>query len=320
MSDTTTAPAPTTTGATGATPPATLFGDGGGAAKPAQTPATAAAPKPAEGGAGGGDPKPIDPAWKNWSPERRGYFENKGWLKGDDLNVDELATAYEQLEKFKGVPADEAFRLSKNPTQEELDRVLSKLGVPKDAAGYGLKAGEGQDPKVLERIAATALGAKATPAQVQAFLKLNEEMVAEQQAAEVEAEAASFAKDGKELARDWGSALEQNKAVARRAANLPAFRENGLDEEFWAAAGRIVGPGKVARALHALGVGLGEDTFVHGEPTGGGKRGPESAQARLDEMIGHEPTRKALLAGDPKLLREKAAMEEAIIAGRSGGR
>lgn len=328
MSETTTAAAPAGNGDAGTKAPTTLFSDGGAAGKPGA--ADGGAAKAADGGGDNGAGKPAagEAPWKQsiakWSPERRGLFENAGWLKDGDLNVDELARGYEELVKFRGAPAGEVYRLSKNPTPEELARVHEKIGVPKDVTGYGLKAAEGQDPKTLERIANVALGAKATPDQVKAFLTLNAEMHQEQVAAEAAAEAEVFDRDGKELARDWGGALKQNQAIARRAAELKAFTEHGLDEGFWAAAaklpgpdGKPVGPGKIARALHALGLGLGEDTFVTGEEKGGGLRTPDGAQARVEEIRKTPELRKKYLAKDPALVREMEALQKAISAGRT---
>lgn len=316
-------PAPTTPAPTTEKPaaPSVLFGGDPAATQstPQQQPA-AGSPPPTNG------QQPASPAasaessdpWAKWSPEKKGFFENKGWLKDGKFDVDAATEAYQQLEKFRGMPADEAFRISKKATPEELARVHKRLGVPDNPEGYGLKAEPGQDPTVLTEIAKTALEVKATPEQVQGFLKLNQALFEKQETERKRAADELFQKDGAALAREWGLELAKNKSVAQRASNLEAFRSEGLDEGFWehAASYPGVGPAKIARALYKLGLGLGEDKYVTGQPTTGGERTVESAEARVREIQKNEALRKRYLGKDPDLVREMESLQKVIANGR----
>lgn len=306
---TTSAPTPPPAAPPAATSaPSTLLGGGAPAATP---PAAGQPPAPATLDA-------VGNPWEKWAPERRGFFENKGWLKEGKLDVDALADGYQQLEKFRGIPPEEQFRLSKNPSADELARIHERLGVPKEPSGYGLKGEPGTDPASIEKMQAIAHAAKLTPDQLRV---LTEHSAAEARAAEAretQAETEALRAGHAELSQEWGPQMKLNQAIALRGSQLEAFTSEGMDEGFWAHAAKYPGmnPAKIARALYKLGVGLGEDRFVSGAPSSGGVRGPESAEARLEQMITHEPTRKALMAGDPDLTREKAELEKVIIEAR----
>lgn len=300
--------------------PSTLFG--GADSGSGTAPAAPAAPPPPAAQAPATTPAPGAPVepWSTWSAEKKGFFENKGWLKDGKLNVDQMAEGYIHVEKLRGVPGEEVFRLSKNPTPDEIARLDERRGVPKDPTGYGLKPGDGEDPALLDAVAKGAHEARLSPDQLKAVLGLNKTLFEQQETARAAAEARRFAEDGAKLSQEWGNAAPQNKAIARRAANLDAFKSEGLDEGFWEYAGKYpgAGPASIARALHKLGLGLGEDKFVTGDPTSGGVRTPESAQARIDEISANPTLRKSILEGTaPKaLLDEWNALSASLLAGQ----
>lgn len=310
----TTAPASTTT-APATTAPATLFAGG---EKPAAAPAAASGAPPASTTQPASESS--DP-FSKWTPERRGFYENKGWLKDGKLDVESLAEGYAQLEKMRGVPPEETFRISKNATPEELSRLHERLGVPKDAAGYEIKA-EGADPAAVKRLGEAAHKMNLTPSQLGEFLKYNaaelkmaEDRAEQEQTTRLEADRAN-------LQREWGQAMQQNQAISERAATTLFPKEwSEPDENGETVWSRLqhdpkVGPAGLAKALHALGTKLGEDRFVTGQPTGGGMRTPESAAARKDELLSNPEYRKAYLSGDKGKVAEIAELEKAILAGR----
>jgi hypothetical protein len=209
---------------------------------------------PADGGAAqtlAGEGAPSAPAAPTPAPEAKpwydgasdedvGYIQNKGWDKATPL---EAVKAYQNLEKFHGVPADQLLRLPKDMNAEgALDPVYDRLGRPNTPDKYawepspetakaleaaGLPAGANEERMKAITPIAHKLGLN--PQQFQALADADAAFIAQMQAqADKQYQEDSAAKMA-ELKSQWGPKADERMELARRA--VKAALPEGVDAQ-----------------------------------------------------------------------------------------
>jgi hypothetical protein len=188
----------------------------------------ATTPAPVVGEPTGGEQKPVvtpEASWRDSLPEKiRG---EKTLTKFKDASA--LAESYINLEKHAGgairVPGE-------NATKEEIAAFREKIGVPKDASGYGLdlagiKLPEGSafDDAALSSFLGWARESGFTKPQVTAML----DRFTQTEQARLDAESQKDSGDASaayaEVKKVWGSLTDRNVALVQR-----GVREFGGDE------------------------------------------------------------------------------------------
>lgn len=247
----------------------------------------------------------------NWydgkaSAEDIGLWQNKGWTHTDPIQVALQATkAYQEAQKFIGVPHDELVRFPKNPVAPEWQGVWDKLGVPKDPTGYDLTQVKFADGQGLEAAAELALRTAAHKAHVPLvampefagefvkYLDAQEANSASEAAAKLETERST-------LRQNWGVNFDVNKFVAAQGA-----KALGLDDEAITALERSSGYAKTMEALRRVGVMNKEDQYVAGSvPGGNGVMTRDQAVQRMAQLKADPVWSTKLLAGDQAAGRE----------------
>ena len=248
---------------------------------------------PAEGGQGGAPPTtaanqlttaPIvppvaAPAWLTGADEARvGYVQNKGWTEPS-----QVVESYVNLEKLLG--ADRAGRtvVLPNPDApaEEMAKFFDKLGRPSDPTGYKIPVPEGVPAEFATGVAAKMHELGVTKAQGEALASWWNEQGTAAQAATKAALDASIAADDAALKKDWGSAFQQNVALAQS-----AVRALGIDKATIDKMEANMGLKATMELFQKIGSKTGEPDFVTGE--GNQKFGnaltPGQAQAKIAEL------------------------------------
>lgn len=281
-------------------------------ADPTTTPGTGTDP------ATGATP-PVTTPGANWydgkaSAEDIGLWQNKQWDHTNPASVALAATkAYQDAQKFIGVPPDEIVRFPKNPVAPEWQNVWDRLGVPKDATGYDLTAvkfadGTPLDPKADAMLRAAALKSHVPAAAMPEFageFTRHMDGVRSEQAAVA---AAALATERAALQQNWGANLEVNKYVAAQGA-----KALGLDEVTLTALEKTAGYAKTMEALRRVGTMNKEGEFVSGSVPGSqGVMTQQQAVARMAELKRDPAWRDRLLAGDATAGREFASLTVAM--------
>lgn len=210
-------------------------------------------------------------AWyksEGFTPEIQGYVENKGW-KDSPLKA---INAYQNLEKFQGVPAEQLIKLPKDMNDaESMNPVYARLGRPEKPEAYKFAPIDGMDIPAEDLKEASALAHK---------LGLNDRQYNEfvrEVVTKTAAENADTAKQIEieqtaqmnEVKREWGDKFEQRSELARRAvkAALPA----GLDEEgktqTLTAIENAIGTANFLKMFANFGEKIGEDKIPQSDST-----------------------------------------------------
>lgn len=193
---------------------------------------TEEAPAVAEGQAVEAPEAAEGQAAPNWydgaSDETIGFLQNKGWAEDPLKAID----AYQNLEKFQGVPAEQLLKLPKDMSAEgAMDDIYNRLGRPESADKYEINIPEGipvdENRLSVAREAAHKFGLNST--QLQGLLEMDtayqskliedhKRAVEQQQEIEVN-----------NLKQEWGNNYEERAELGRRFIrdNLPA----GSDKE-----------------------------------------------------------------------------------------
>jgi len=187
------------------------------------------APAPAANGQAPAQ-SPATKAWyegHNFTPEDIGFIQNKGW---DDPM--KSITAYKNLEKFHGVPAEQLMKLPKSFDEPgALDPVYDRLGRPASPDKYDLKLPDGVqiDQKRMDLVKGVAHKIGLNPKQLQALVEADAqymgEVTANYQAEKTQKQEAEVAS----LQKEWGTHFEERAELGRRFVrnSLPA----GIDKE-----------------------------------------------------------------------------------------
>lgn len=175
----------------------------------------------------------IQPETKAWydgyefQEEDIGYIQNKGW--DDPVKA---ISAYKNLEKFQGVPADQLIKLPKDVNQDgALDPVYDKLGRPESPDKYEISLPEGVQVDENRLNLAKEVGHKIglNNKQIQALAEFDatyQQQAIEQHYKDVELKQAQ---ELDALQKEWGKGFEERAELGRRFVrnNLPS----GLDKE-----------------------------------------------------------------------------------------
>ncbi len=231
---------------------------------------------------------PVTPPPADWTegldPEIRGHLQTKGWDKLPPATAAfEAAKAYRELEKFRGIPAEQIARLPKDANDTETWAALNaRLGVPLDKAAYAFEGAKDEALIAAMRDAVHAAGLR--PDQAAALTVDVEKYLTGTKATADEAIKTQNALAAERLKASWGPNFDVNDAIAGRALahlNMPA---DAL-AQIKASAGVDV----TMEALLKLGQQLGEARHIQGQgSTEGGVLSADQAQARLRDL-GNDP-------------------------------
>lgn len=240
------------------------------------------------------------------------------WLTGADADTVGLATlkgwkgpldavqAYKHAQSFVGADPKTIVRLpAADADKATKDAFYTALGRPADAKGYEIAVPTGTDPAYGEfaRGAFHELGLSAE--QGKALVVKNNEFIAKQTAEAAAARATRYEAENVTLAKEWGAASAQNKALVDKAVHVL-----GVDDATLAQLRDTMGPLKAMKFFHQLATKIGEDSFVAPENkvTGFDRTlTPPEAKARIVELRNDKDWSKAYLNGDTA---KKAEMQQ----------
>lgn len=249
------------------------------------------------GGAGGGGTPP--PAFVDQIKDEG----LKGWVKSQKIDTaDNLATAYRELQKFTGVPADQLLKLPPNMDSPEGAAVFQRLGKPEKPDGYnfGLDDKATQDQKDFaawagENFHKANLTAKQAEALSKAF---NDRQIGQNNTLQ-EQNKAKFAQEEAELKTAWGSAHDRNTQVAANAA-----KKFGLDAASLDAIQKSLGYKKGMEFLKSVGDGLGEANFHAGDKGGEGNLDANTAKSKHAALMADKNFTDRYFKGDKAAIAE----------------
>lgn len=216
----------------------------------------------------------------NWydgfDDDTRGYVQNKGWQKPDDL-----LNSYRNLEKLTGAGPDKLFKLPDDGDTEGWNNLYGKLGRPEKPVDYKLPLPEGADGEFADWAKGTFHELGLTTKQGEALAAKWNEFVGGKATASQEQFKMEIANQDKALKQEWGAAYEQNLNVARNAA-----RELGFDAPTVDKLEQSLGFSGLMKMMHNIGSKVGEASFVSGD-TSTGKFGimtPEAARSQIKAL------------------------------------
>lgn len=273
-------PAPTSTGA--------ALSQSAPASAPAAPPASTGTSAAPASDAGNGS------TWtSSFNDDMKGYISNKGF-KDPAM----LADAYRNLEKLHGVPADriaklpERFYDDKGAMTAEGRAIYERLGAPKKADEYGLKAPQGGDQKALDAFMSKAHELGLTKAQAESLNKWGDEVNGGRSKAMQEAMVAKFNDEDRALKAEWGGAFDQEKKIA-----ADGMRKMGWDGKTVDAMASVLGHKETMKLLNQVGKSTGESQFF-GAQKQDMKMIPQNAKAKIEELKGDKTFYERLSSGD----------------------
>lgn len=201
----------------------------------------------------------------------RGYVENKGFE-----NIESLANSYQNLEKLRGVPAEELIRMPADTSDREaMMPVYAALGLPESAEQYTRALPDTFDNDIYNSLAQQAhmlgLGDGQFQGLQQTFAEQAEAIMAQQE------EYAAQAFD------EWQTGNPDGFQAAAR-----AMAEAGVNEQ---EVEGILNGDKTALYdfLARIGSQTQESTVVSGDsPTQGFNMSPEAAKDKIATLMGDE--------------------------------
>lgn len=262
------------------------------------------------GGAGGGatgtgDPgaggNTTPPAWyEGFAPEMKGYIQNKGFKDPADL-----ATAYQNLEKLRGVPQERLLTLpAKDDDAAGWEGLYNRLGRPAKAEEYKLPPGDENFSKwAKDTFHKIGLTAKQAESLSKEWGQYGEKLVSDTTAsyeAKVKAETDA-------LKKEWGAAFDQEMEAART-----AYREFGITDEVIDKLEDSMGYAAVMKLMNSLGKKVGEHSFVHGDRREGfkGSFTPSQAQAKITALRQDQDFVSRYVSGDTKAREEMETLHK----------
>ncbi len=246
---------------------------------PTPTPTPSPAPTPA----------PTPQEWTSgFSDETRGYVQKKGFK-----DASALADSYINLEKLHGAGPDRLLRLPESMESAEAQAVWEKLGKPKTAKDYQLQVPEKGDPKLAEWAQDVFHKANLTSAQAQATMKAWNERQAAALAQTIENQKIALQQNTEKLKTEWGAAYEKNMNLAKSGAMALELDATMIDS-----LGNAMGTEKLFKQLSKIGAGVGEATFVSGQPGPQGAITPEQARSELQDLFRDKAWVSKYTAGD----------------------
>lgn len=233
------------------------------------------------------------PESKNWydgaSDETIGFIENKGWK---DNPLDSIA-AYQNLEKFHGVPADQLIKLPKDMSEDgAMDAIYKQLGRPESADKYNIEMPEGvqADDARMQGFRDVAHKMGLNDAQVQALAKFDMDYMGQASEAFQSEHAKETEIQLNDLKREWGANFEERAELGRRfiRTNLPEGTDkNALLEGIESA----IGTANTLKLFANAGDKTSREASIHdvGEDRPFGYTGEQASHDRkvlMDEITG----------------------------------
>lgn len=194
------------------------------------------------GGEGGGSEVQVTEAasWRDGlDSDTIGLIESRKW-DGEGKNpLQEVAKAYRNMERLRGVNADRLVRLPDEGNEAQTLEMLHKLGVPGDPSGYeSPEVMIGDQPidgaliaeHISHKIAATPEQHRKLVEATGALLASSQEAQAEQ-AAQAEAERVEhMSTHAKQWEKDQGADLEANRVLSRRGLEALGLDTDAIDK------------------------------------------------------------------------------------------
>lgn len=227
----------------------------------------------------------------------QGYAEAKGWK-----SPEELAHSYKNLEKLLGseklpMPKDDA-------DVEAWNKVYDRLGRPKTADDYGIKAPDGTPPEFAQAVSAKFHELGLTAKQATELSAWYQEQGAQANNAQVAQSGIQQEQDMMQLRRDWGAAYDANVEHGRR-----AVREYGITGEQLAGMEKSMGTGALLKLMAKIGTAQGEAPFNEGTTAGRSfNMTPSGAKAKLDALQADRGWQQKYLAGDSTAKEEMSRL------------
>lgn len=221
-------------------------------------------------------------AWYDSAPDEiKGYIQNKGW--DDPLKSVE---AYQNLEKYHGVPADKLIKLPKDG--EPMDEVYNRLGRPESPDKYDFSLPEDMpvDEARLNMAREVAHKVGLNSAQLEALIKMDSEYTSQYVEAHHKEVEQKQQQEMNDLKKDWGSAFDERVELGRRFVrnNIP----DGIDKDnVLAKIEEAIGPATMLKLFSSAGEkSLSREDKI---PDGSGDRPfgytPEQAKADKAALI-----------------------------------
>lgn len=240
---------------------------------------------------------PPTPAWmEGWATDAdRQLIAAKGWDR-EGRGPADLLKAYQNLERLRGVGADELVRLPRDGNEEQAKEFYARLGVPEGPDGYTTPQVEvGGQPLLSEPLAQISHRLKHTPKQHEEFAAAVGDFLKASQEEQIQAAIERDTREKNELEADWGSRAAENYAAATRAA-----KRFGLDAAALEGLQAGLGYRGALEFLNKLGRAVGEGAAPDAPRDGatGSPVGREDARKRLDALRNDAAFRKRLVDGD----------------------
>lgn len=254
-------------------------------------------------------------------PTEIGHIQNRGWDKLPAVDVALAAVkAHREAEKHLGVPADQLLRAPKDSNDTAaLDNIYTRLGAPKDAAGYdeALKAvkfedGSALDDNLLGTIRSIAHANRLNPTQAQNLAKEIVKLADGEEKTDSAAAASKLQIEQAALKTNWGTNFELNNAIARSAA-----QKLGISADALQAVEKAAGYKAVMEMFLTLGQKMGEDQFIRdpNAPGGGTILSREQAMAKVETLKSDKTWVAKYLAGDAAAAKELTDLNTIIASG-----
>ena len=253
-----------------------------------------------------GDPPPAAASWLDgFNDDLKGYVETKGFK-----DPATLADSYRNLEKLRGVPADQLVQLPADMSDiEAMAPVYDRMGRPEAPDKYTNALGEEFDANTFGQIAETAHKLGLSDQQFQGMQQVTQQLGA----AMVEQQEAQAA----EAFDQWKSGNEEGfNNAARMMAELGVTE----DELTGILSGDKTG---VYDLLAKASAKLGEPAAIQGDAPGGDKAfgmSPAAAKAKISELLADENFMKQYTSTNQKMRGPAIARMEELhkIAGNAG--
>ncbi len=281
-------------GAGAAAAGAGAVGGAGGAGAAGLPPGAAGAGGNGAGGAAPGSAQSrADAFWNGWEkPEQkdvRDFVANKNYE-----SPYELAKAYRELERTRGhnvvpIPRDEYDKDGNLVKADDVGRAAwnKALGVPESADKYDIPLAENNPYPQFKSYIAEVFHQNGVPARMATQLAKGYEGAIQKLEAELrQQEDAASTQGVLELQREWGTAFQENSAIAQRGAESMTKLVGNVSAEQMRAMEHALGTTAYLKMMHAFGAANSEGRFA-GADTGTGNRfgnGAADAQSRLDQL------------------------------------
>ena len=250
---------------------------------------TPAAPEPGQAASAPADGQGAGTWTEGFNDDLKGYIEGKGFKDSASL-----AESYQNLEKLRGVPAENLLNFpSDTSDREAMLPVYAKMGMPETADKYTNVLGDGFDSEVFKSVAARAHEVGLGDGQFQVL----QQVMAEQSQAMVQQQEEHAA----EAFDAWKSS---NADGFNNAAKLMA--DVGMNEE--GLEGLLAGDkASMYDFLAKVAARTGEAQVVQGEPSQGEgfSMTPAAAKAKIAELMS-DKTFTDVYYSDSKAVRAPA--------------